>query len=269
MFRTEGQLAYVEAACEFIGEALDSAKDGETSVDFDKISDEVAVASGKKPGFYCVEKTQQNRFTCTACGVWNDVLGRYAYCSACGTRNDLQELEGSVARIREQINAGSGHENSVRELVGAFESAARQYAKQLLARIPVSDRRRALLDGKPFHNLKGRAADLREVFDIDILAGMSPDDVQFAAMMFHRRHVYEHNGGEADEQYLRDSGDTSVQPKQLIRETRENAHRLATLLTKMTRNLHEGFHGLLPPQSMPIEMHAERSAYQKRNRRGP
>lgn len=60
----------------------------------------------------------------------------------------------------------------------------------------------------------------------------SSDDVQCAVMMFRRRHVYEHNGGAVDDQYLRDSGDTSVRPKQLIRETPENVHRLANMVTK-------------------------------------
>jgi hypothetical protein len=46
--------------------------------------------------------------------------------------------------------------------------------------------------------------------------------------MFMRRHVYEHNGGEVDQQYLDASGDTTVRLKQHIRETREGcspAHR--------------------------------------------
>ncbi|OTP74276.1 hypothetical protein [Caballeronia sordidicola] len=41
------------------------------------------------------------------------------------------------------------------------------------------------------------------------------------ARWFHRRHVYEHNGGEVDERYLKESGDTTVWLKQHIHETQE------------------------------------------------
>ena len=44
---------------------------------------------------------------------------------------------------------------------------------------------------------------IKEIFGIDILEGLDPEDVAFAKLIFHRRHVYEHKGGEADENTLR------------------------------------------------------------------
>ena len=58
--------------------------------------DAVADAAGKetdKPPFYYAEESQQNQFLCEACGSFNDILGKFGYCSVCGTRNDLQELD--------------------------------------------------------------------------------------------------------------------------------------------------------------------------------
>jgi hypothetical protein len=78
--------------------------------------------------------------------------------------------------------------------------------------------------------------------------------------MFMRRHVYEHNGGEVDQQYLDKSGDTTVRLKQHIRETREDAHRLIGLVNKIATNLHNGFHQLLPPRDAPIKAFAEKKA---------
>ena len=74
--------------------------------------------------------------------------------------------------------------------------------------------------------------------------------------MFHRRHVYEHKGGEADAKYIADSGDTSVRPKQALQETQESAHQLAGLMVKIARNLHRGFHEIIPPEGRPIQEHA-------------
>lgn len=73
--------------------------------------------------------------------------------------------------------------------------------------------------------------------------------------MFYRRHVYEHKGGEADEKYIEDSGDTSVRPKQALRENQESAHRIAGLVLKMAGNLHKAFHEILPPEEAPINQY--------------
>ena len=95
------------------------------------------------------------------------------------------------------------------------------------------------------------------MFDIDILSGISAEDTAFATLMFHRRHVYEHKGGEADEKYIADSGD-QVRLKQALRETPESAHRTATLVIKLAANLHKGFHEIFPPLEEPIRWHERR-----------
>jgi hypothetical protein len=50
----------------------------------DQVADEVT-KTGKRPSFYYTEETQQNHYTCAACGGADDILGRYGYCSCCGT----------------------------------------------------------------------------------------------------------------------------------------------------------------------------------------
>jgi hypothetical protein len=107
--------------------------------------------------------------------------------------------------------------------------------------------------------------DLKGVFDIDIVNGLSAADVEFAKLMFHRRHVYEHKGGEADEKYIAESGDASVRLKQALRETQESAHRTASLVSRMATNLQRGFHELLPPVEAPIRRY-ERWAKPKGSR---
>ena len=92
------------------------------------------------------------------------------------------------------------------------------------------------------------------LFGIDILGGINAEDVSFATLMFHRRHVYEHKGGEADEKYIADSGD-QVRLKQALRETQESAHRTASIVLKVARNLHKGFHEIFPPLEKPIQWH--------------
>lgn len=253
-FLTTAQRSYVAQFCAKMGEALSADNDGEYVIDMDAVADAVGKNTDKPP-FYYAEKSQQNRFTCNACGGFNDILGTFGYCSVCGTRNDLQELsDKTIPLVRDRINAGGPYEACVRDSVAAFDSFVGQYVNQLL-QLPMTCVRKNRLEKRRFHNLQSVAADLKEILDIDILDRLTIEDVEFAKLMFHRRHVYEHKGGEADEKYIADSGDNSVRPKQALRETRESAHRVAGLVVKMAANLHWGFHEILPPEEEPIQRH--------------
>ena len=95
-----------------------------------------------------------------------------------------------------------------------------------------------------------------------MLKGLSQDDIAFAELMFHRRHVYEHKGGEADEKYISDSGD-AVRVKQALRESQESANRIANVVIKLATNLHTGFHEICPPLDQPIQRHAKRKSKEK------
>jgi hypothetical protein len=252
-FLTKAQRVYVAQYCEQMAEALTANIDGEYVIDMDAVAD----AAGKgveKPPFYYAEESQQNKFSCKACGSFNDILGTFGFCSICGTRNDLQELSGkTIPNLRNLINSGGGYERCVRDAVAAFDSFVGRYVTHLLRHVPVTPSRKNRLTERRFHNLESVAADLKEVFDIDVLDGVDADGVAFAKLMFHRRHVYEHGGGEADTKYIADSGDTSVRPKQALYETQESAHRIAGLVLKMVSNLHKGFHDILPPDEEAIK----------------
>lgn len=93
--------------------------------------------------------------------------------------------------------------------MGAFDSVARQYTKQLAKWVPIKPERRVSLEGALFHNLR-KAEDLAAWFGIDLFQGLDARDVEFICPMFHRRHVSEHNGGEVHRKYLDDSGNMSV-----------------------------------------------------------
>lgn len=260
-FLTKAQQHYVAQYCELLGEAQDG-EDGEHLIDMDAVAD----ATGKdvkKPPFYYSEEAQQTKFTCEACGQVSDILGTYGYCTTCNTRNDLQQLEAAIKLLCEHINGGGQHETCVKDLVALFDSFTNQLAKELLNYVPMTHARKNRIEKRSLHKLDSITKDFQDVFGIDILCGMSEDDVRFAILMFHRRNAYEHNGGEADEQYIIDSGDNLVRPKQAIRETSESGHRLANLVRKMASNLHQQFHEIFPPEEMPIRRHDEHKKLMK------
>ena len=251
-FLTDGQLRYAKACCDLIEQALSSDKDGESVVDMDKVADAVG-KDCEKPKFYYAEQSQQNKYTCLACSELNDILGRYGYCSSCGTYNGVYELENDLKDIRDKITKGNQYEDCARDAVAAFDSFARQIAKQLAKRIPMTPARQKEWSGKLFHNIKPCADAFKSIFDIDVFKNFKQDEIDFVVLMFHRRHIYEHNGGEVDEKYIRDSGDTSVRVKQVIRESSKTASRIVDLVLRIAQNISEGFHAIFPAEEMPIK----------------
>lgn len=250
-FLSEAQHRYVMHYCEVLADALDG-EDGEVKIDMDAVAD-AAGREGEKPAFYVSEQSQQRKFECLACEGFNDILGRFSYCASCGTRNDLTDFEvTAVPAIRDQLNNGIAHENCLRNAISAFDSVVAQLAKELVRFVPMTRRRMSRLEGQRFHNADELRTVMHDWFDIGLEDGIKDGEWASVVRMFHRRHVYEHNGGEVDQKYLEDSGDTSVKLKQHIHETREGVHDLLSSLVKMVRNLHDGFHELLPPLPGPI-----------------
>lgn len=252
-FLTQGQRRYLEACAEAVDQAIATLENGEASIDMDQVADLVG-KDAEKPKFYYAEQSQQKRFNCTACGAFNDVLGRYAYCSNCGTHNGFQELKSEVDTIRGKIGPGE-YENTVKSSVSAFDSFARQLTKQLTQRVPMTEKRQKEWGKKLFHALKPCVEALNSVFDISLFEKLTTSEIEFAILMFHRRHIYEHNGGEADQKYINNSGDKSVRVKQTIRENERSAKDICELILKMGGNFHQGFHEIFPPEKMPLNRH--------------
>ncbi|MFA4906511.1 MAG: hypothetical protein WC645_08420 [Candidatus Margulisiibacteriota bacterium] len=267
-FLSEAQLRYVHHYCGVLSKALDSRDDGEVVIDMDAVADAVG-KEGEKPAFYISEESQQCKFTCGACGEFNDILGRFGYCSLCGTRNDLADFEGeTVPTIRVRLNSGNAPEDCVRDAVASFDSYMSQVAKQLVELVPMTKPRKNRLSKQRFYDLKEICTTLKEWFDINLCAGMKEDEYGFVVRMFHRRHVYEHNGGEVDQKYLDDSGDTTVRLKQHIHETQQDAHNLLGSLLKMARNVHSGFHAIFPPIPEPIKAFEDKKVRMEKYAKG-
>jgi hypothetical protein len=138
---SEAQLSYVRHYCETLTDGMISVENGDVVIDMDAVAD-AAGKDGPKPSFYVAEESQQQKFKCTACDEFNDILGRFGYCSACATRNDLQDFTSKVVpTIRANLNGGGSPEDAVKDIVSAFDTLAGQYGKQLAALVPMTEQR--------------------------------------------------------------------------------------------------------------------------------
>ena len=71
---------------------------------------------------YCGKHSAPHECACEACGIQTDILGRFGYCSTCGTRNDLAMLVADIEAIRAAVNSGTSPVTALKEAVDAFDS---------------------------------------------------------------------------------------------------------------------------------------------------
>lgn len=212
-----------------------------------------------KPEFYYASQTQQTRYNCDHCGEFNDIRGLYGYCAACGWRNNIQVLSARLSEIRDGLNDGQTRpENALGQAVSAFDAACRDFISQISRRIPMKAARKEELSRLVFHDLESETfRRMKQFFDLDPLRGIQEKDINFVKLMMERRHVYEHNSGVVDRRYVERSGDNGAVEGNLLREDRENVHRLIGQLSRMANNVDKDFHEIFTPTKWPIEHHED------------
>jgi DNA-directed RNA polymerase subunit RPC12/RpoP len=260
-FLTPPQRAYVKHYVDTLFSAvhnLEAGSECEIEINMDDVAD--AVPGEPRPDFYYSSTTQQTQFKCAACNCFNDVRGKYAYCASCGWRNNVAVLKTALAEIRRRLNEKQLEPGeAVKQAISQFDAIGRDFVAQLAGRVPTKASRRKRLQRLLFHNLDSVQSLLEPMFGIDLLSGLT-DKREFIRMMFHRRHVYEHNGGVATAFYVAESGDPTGEEGVLIRESLENVHTLLGLLERMAESLDADFHEIFPPEPFCIELEKARRA---------
>jgi hypothetical protein len=256
---------YIDTLLRGLEEDMEPGTERELVIDMDAVADRGA--DQPRPAFYYAEEAQQTRYTCAQCGDFNDIRGRYGYCASCGWRNNVSSMRTALEVLRARHVNQITPEDVVRSAVSEFDACCRDMAVQLRKRIPMKPARRAELERLVFHDPESPTiATMKSMLDVDLLRGVG-DELPFIKMMMHRRHVFEHNAGVADERYVRLSGDADAREGILIRETQANAHRLINGLTRMAGNLDADFHEIFPPTEWPVNHHRERQ--ERRQQRMP
>ena len=273
---SDAQQAYVEACCILYTQVIESGKDGRCAI---KISDLIAQAMTSEDGQaaappeFFAESQRQTRFTCEACDNLNDVLGRFAWCSTCGTRNDGEMLRQDIGTIKATLIANGNPVSALKEAVDAFDAVGRNLAQQLVAHVPMTKARRDKWEKANFQQVELTARNLKADFDIDILDKLSPEAIAEIRLRFHRRHLHAHRGGVVDRKYVEDTRDSSVQVGQLVTESRDMILAFLPTVLKLGDNFLKGFHSVIPVRDSPIRHRREKTArmerHAKERARGP
>jgi predicted RNA-binding Zn-ribbon protein involved in translation (DUF1610 family) len=249
LFLTEGHKNYVKHYVDKFMEGYEKGKS--VTIDLDALA---ARDIPNKPPHYYLEEKQQTRITCSACRVTSDIMGQFGFCPHCGHRNSLavflsqmKKQEESVVNPRYGVDQRDYRDAEwraiVKQCVSDFEGFGRDILSVLLKEIPATPARKKAISEISFHNPIKAAEDIKAYFDIDILQGIDQPQQEFIKRRFLRRHIYEHNAGVADEDYVSRSGE-NVRVGQLIREQSSNVQTLIDLLRKAATNFADGFHSI-------------------------
>lgn len=244
-FTTPNQQVFITQYCKLFIDALEQQKD--LIVDLNEFIDSLV---DNKPKWIYSEERQQNRFSCKNCGTIVDVLGDYAGCPKCGRRNYKEVIEAKFDELERQFqnsfeNLEGRHEREVEwekllRCVSEFEAMSNDLRAHLL-KLPTTPKRRADLSNLSFQRILRANDDLNNWFGFEILKCISPEDRDFMNKMFNRRHVFTHNAGKVDQEYLNYTGDTTVRLNEKIRLRSSEIKRLIPLVRQAANNLIEGY----------------------------
>jgi len=247
-FLTSNQLQFIQAFCNGFIEAHTK---GETiEIDLNNL---IKGLDGNKQGWVYTEERQQSKHSCLECRCIYDILGEYGVCPTCGTPNfksvierKFDQFEAKFKKADETVS--NRHEREVEwekltRCVSEFEALANTVRTQLL-RLPLIPQRRADLSRIGFQRIINASGQIEKWFGIDILESLNADDRIFLNRMFNRRHVFTHNGGKVDQEYIDNTDDTTVRINQVIRLHSREIKRLIPMVRKCSQNLVEGFEKL-------------------------
>ena len=241
-FLTQNQKDFVKS---FVRTQIEAFSKGESvKIDLDEIANNLP-SNTVSPWVY-KEETQQNKFTCNNCKSETDILGEYGKCSLCGTHNcsdvatrKITSLEVRFKDVDENIEDRHQRESEWEKLlrcVSEFEGLANEIRKHLLL-LPLTDKRRKEIGSISFQRILSSSEKLNEWFGINIFEGITEEEKNFVNKMFNIRHLFTHNNGQIDQEYIDNTGDKSMKINQLVRLRSKEIKRIIELTKKMMINL--------------------------------
>ena len=233
-FLTSNQLKYIEKFCNSFIEAHDGDRD--VILDLDNLAKELPE---NKPQWLYSEEMQQNSYRCAHCKTKYDILGEYGLCPQCGRPNLAAVFTARLDALEKEFQEAEAtltdrHEREVEwekltRCVSEFESMANQLRSYLL-RYPATPERKAALRPLAFQNILKANDALRDWYGFEILERVSDVDRRFLHIMFNRRHVFTHNAGRVDQEYLDNTGDNTVRLNEVLRVRSKEIRRLIPLV---------------------------------------
>jgi hypothetical protein len=191
---------------------------------------------------YYREKQLETEVVCEHCTLRYMIYGMFGFCPDCGVHNSLQILKTNlqlvekmlvVAETQEQAVARSLIENCLEDCVSAFDGFGREICR-IHAKVSTDS---AKVEKVSFQNLEGAKQNVKELFKVDLSAGLTGDEWKAAVQGFHKRHLLSHTMGVVDAEYVRKSGDTQAFVGRKVNIDASEVQALGQIIGKLGRYL--------------------------------
>lgn len=159
------------------------------------------------------EKMLETEIVCVNCTLRYSVYGVFAFCPDCGQHNSIQILGKNLEVVGKVLDLAEGTEkelaeklieNALEDCVSAFDGFGRELCRVHAKRA----RNPAKLEKVNFQNLEGARTHFLDLLEIDLSAGVTPDEWRAATMGFQKRHLVAHKMGVVDQDYIIKTSDT-------------------------------------------------------------
>jgi len=243
-FLTKNQLKFLDHFC---GSFITAHNEKQSIIlDLDEILNNM---DGNSPEWIYPEERQQTKKKCE-CRCVYDILGDYGVCPSCSRANFKEIITEKFDSLEAQFNEinGTVTDRSDREVewekltrcVSEFEALANNLRIHLI-KIPATPKRKSDINRLSFQRIMNCSSAIKSWFDIDIFKGIKTEEQEFLNKMFNRRHVFTHNGGRIDQEYINNTGDTTVRINQTIKFKSKEIKRLIPLVRKCSDNFVAGY----------------------------
>jgi len=155
------------------------------------------------------EHKVDSELICPQCNSRFQVFGMFGYCPGCCSENILI-YDANLAIIKQEVSASSDPNRALRHAYSDLVSTFEQYCKRKASGV-TSDATRfqVLFEVRNF---------FKKHLGIDMLDGLTSDELLTIRRIFQKRHLYEHEGDKINDRYINmiPGGCTLHRPKRAV-----------------------------------------------------
>lgn len=194
------------------------------------------------PIYYYREKQLETEVVCEKCTLEYTIYGVFGFCPDCGIHNSLQILNKNLDLAQKMITLAFTQEpeiaeqlivNALEDCVSSFDGFGREICKTHINKAIAPEKVETL----SFQNLERARDRVKDLFSFDFSDTLISNEWAFVISCFHKRHLYAHKMGVADQAYIDSAGNSSAVLGRKVQVQSDEVARLVEILRKIANSL--------------------------------
>ncbi len=209
------------------------------------ISIGIKVRGYRTPLHYYNEKELEQIVVCDNCTLRYTIYGTFGFCPDCSEHNSHQILNANLELAEKLLNLAEDTEtevatklieNTLEDAVSTFDGFGREICSVYAEKASDSTKAKRI----SFQNLERAAAQVSELFSINIRDALTDQEWAFVLKCFQKRHVLAHKMGVIDGDYVRKTGISPSLVGRKVNIYTQDAKNLCAQLRVIGKNLSNG-----------------------------